>query len=227
MSIVTSGSNLPSIYKPNPMFESIPAEHRQLPSLYLTQVKGDLINAGAPTNAFVIAYGKDDPDFQVLATRDAGDEVELYVLARSVSYVHTPDSSTWEWIDRAKFDALKAAKDRNAWVVYRYVVVIPGVNDGEPARWMLTKTGGLQTASAVNTKIDRRLKETGGADGVVAIKLKVVKKVGRVSGEDYAGLAVLPTQGTDEGFALAESALATLAIPSDETEAPASQGPSF
>jgi hypothetical protein len=211
------------MYKPEARFEAIPASQRQLPSLYLTQVKGKLIDQGAPQNSLVLAYGTDDPDFTTLITRDKGDDVDVYVLARTVSYVYTPDAKTWQWLTRDEFDAHKNSDtNRDAWVVFRYVVAIEGVD--EPARWMLTKTGGLSTARPVNTKIDKDLKA--GGTGVVPVRLKIEKKFGRVSGEDYSALVVLPTQGTDEGFALAETFLADLDV-SHETTAPSTDAPTF
>jgi hypothetical protein len=212
------------MYSRADLYEAVPAEQRQLPSLYLTQDKGNLIDAGAPTHSLVLAYGKDDPEFETLITRAGGESVDVYVLARTTSYVYNPDPKTWKWISREEFDAYKSGDEsRDAWVVFRYVVLVDGQD--EPARWMLTKTGGLATARAVNTKIDKSLKESG--DGLVAVKLKIEKKFGRVSGADYSALVVLPTQGTDDGFARAGEIRDEFADSVNEVAPPTSTTPAF
>jgi hypothetical protein len=175
----------------------------QSPSIYLMHGLSTAVTEGiARPGEVILALGKDDtnPDWLIGGESDA-DYFDAVPIRREVSYAILVQGEDMEWIDKERFDVERDNGNRDAWIVYRYVLSVPSHDAVLPVRLMLTKTAGRQTARSLNTIIDK----AAALGQFPQVRFSVTQKVGRDSKQKYFALAVGSTHMSREDLAVAAS----------------------
>jgi hypothetical protein len=218
-------AGLPALPALPDMYERVdPTTDVQVPSIYLQQGLSNLVQDGVTKiGDVIVGLGADDPDPSwLIGGENDLDSFTAYILTRRISYARF-EGNDMTWLDRIEYEAARAARDRDVWKTFHYVLAIPAYSSAVPARLMLTKTAGRKPSQRINHFIDKAI--ANGETDPVCVTFTVGEEIGRQSKQKYTVLQ--PTLGTPspEGLEIARSMMARAAtLRSEENEGPADHG---
>jgi hypothetical protein len=139
-----------------------------LPRIKLGQPNASIVQDGlVPAHSIYAVTGSDDPEPVVLHELGASDEVLFHVLAMRKSWSLSQDGElqTWAWDD--------PTRDKDAWVVYNFVLALPEHDADVPYKMLFTRTG-TPAAKQINTVLARNAGR--GPSFMTAFKIKTDKR---------------------------------------------------
>jgi len=164
---------MPSLYS-NPAESAVDFGDTVVPKIYLMQPLSQLVEAGvAKSGDAVMALSADDTGAQHLIGGPEGrDEFTAIVLDRHRKVINTADG--FEYLPD---DYVRGPDERDVWVGYNFLVLIPEVDQDVPAKWLLIKTAGAPVFKKINTLLS--IHQARGNTDPLAIKVSTTKKTSR------------------------------------------------
>ncbi len=165
----------------------------KLPRIYLTQPLSEFVQAGQAKPGEMVFAG-DTNDYPTHLIQDGRNEsFTAYVLTRKKFYATTANGYM-------EYQDARDPSDPDSWEGWHFYIAVPEYEDVLPIRWQLWKTAGRPAARSINTLIQRRI--SAGDTSPLPIKVSIRKQHSR-DGKPYFAPVIGPTDGTDEGMAVA------------------------
>lgn len=215
---VVEPAQVPALPALPQMYERVEADDTQIPSVYLLQGLSSAVQEGiGRIGDVIVGLGADDPDPSwLIGGPNDLTEFTAYILSRRVGYARIEDGSM-EWLDRAEYEAARAAQDRDVWKTFHYVLCIPEYSEVLPARLMLTKTAGRKPSQRINHFIDKAV--ANGQTDPVCVRFQVAEDTNR-KGQKYAVMNPSLGTPTNEGLEVARRQMLMAAATRFENDAP-------
>lgn len=216
---------MPSLYS-NPAESAVDFGDTVVPKIYLMQPLSQLVAADvAKSGDAVMALSADDEGATHLIGGPEGREsFTAIILDRHRKVINTADG--FEYLPD---DYVRGPDERDVWVGYNYLVLVPEIDPDVPAKWLLIKTAGAPVFKKINTLLS--IHQARGNTDPLGIKVSTTKKTSR-GGQTYNVFTVAEATLTDDEKAAAYRAIergATLGPQQNAgmNETPANPGSDF